>query len=542
MINYTSKTILKFVLVAAWLLLQGASTLAHAEDSRELLAGSQELLRFPKEVERVAVNNEEVLSFELISGKEVLVRSKTRGRTNLLVWFQDGTLQNIAYVIGSLANETARVMEETIQRLDGGIGAKVRVSRVVRNVVLSENNKTTVIDGPTGERSISTVTDAERKPTEQDDLYILEGTVPNQVALAKVLSVSASIIRAKQPEFKVVTDEGGGLLQNLGQQNLARQASSELSERGPRGHQNGSGLGNRVANNFGRASVISGAEGQLLSLLEVKEIPRVRIGIKLLEIDRDKLQEYDSKLRVTIADFEPPAPAFEVVRPFASSTRDTVLLPLPGSVQNTLDAVSGALTNQVQLALDRVSLDATFTLLQTEGIARTLAQPSLSVLSGESASILVGGEIPLQYSTSTSVVVTQTIQFERFGVELEVRALVGDDGTITLDLAPSVSEPVVNILSGVDAPAFEVKSLNTSARVLDGQALFIGGLIQREDSFRRRKTPGAADLPLLGWLFRKVESTNSEKELVILVTPVVEHDALPESTLWKFPEIDIKDI
>ena len=124
-----------------------------------------------------------------------------------------------------------------------------------------------------------------------------------------------------------------------------------------------------------------------------------------------------------------------------------------------------------------------------------------------------------------------------------IRPLVGQDGTITLDIDPSIVKPDASLTTLVrdstgSSPAtiaFETNSMHTTARLHDGQALLLGGLLQEDINESDSRTPGIADLPLLGNLFRGFSRDDKQTELVIVVDPVILRDPLPLADLWIYP-------
>jgi len=133
-----------------------------------------------------------------------------------------------------------------------------------------------------------------------------------------------------------------------------------------------------------------------------------------------------------------------------------------------------------------------------------------------------------------------------FGVQLQVRPLVGDDGTITLDVQPLVVTPdsvltdTIRQSTGaaVATTAFQTRALRTSSRLQDGQALLIGGLLSNNTSTNTASTPGLRNTPILGRLFRSFNRNDQSTELIVVVNPVVVRDPVPDVAMWSFPGHD----
>lgn len=155
--------------------------------------------------------------------------------------------------------------------------------------------------------------------------------------------------------------------------------------------------------------------------------------------------------------------------------------------------------------------------LAVEGEAKLLAGPSLLTLSGEPASFLVGGEIPIAIQVGEE----QIVEWREYGVKLEINPVViGDQVHVTIN--PEVSSLDWNnatTLNGTLLPGLNTRRTSTTVSVTHGSTVVIGGLIQHHESEQIRKVPILGDLPILGALFRSRDYQKQETELVIFVTP-----------------------
>lgn len=155
--------------------------------------------------------------------------------------------------------------------------------------------------------------------------------------------------------------------------------------------------------------------------------------------------------------------------------------------------------------------------LETQGMARTLAEPNLTALSGQEASFLAGGEYPIPVVEDGNV----TIQYKPFGVELSFTPRVLEDNIINLALNAAVSSlDGANTVSigGNVVSAFRRRETQTTVELRDGESFAIAGLL--EDDFRANSTgvPWLSELPILGALFRSANYQRSQTELVIIIT------------------------
>ncbi len=158
--------------------------------------------------------------------------------------------------------------------------------------------------------------------------------------------------------------------------------------------------------------------------------------------------------------------------------------------------------------------------LEQQGLVRTLAQPNLIALSGETASFLAGGEFPIPTGIALSGQVS--IEFKEFGVGLRFTPTLLEDGLINLVVNPSVSQldQTAGIdLNGLRIPGLRTRKATTTLELRDGQAFAMAGLIQSDFRDTINAIPMLGRIPIIGALFRSTNYNRSESELVIIVTP-----------------------
>jgi pilus assembly protein CpaC len=163
-----------------------------------------------------------------------------------------------------------------------------------------------------------------------------------------------------------------------------------------------------------------------------------------------------------------------------------------------------------------VDIDA----LERQGLVRTLAEPNLVALSGETAAFLAGGEFPVPTGVQLNGQVS--IEFKQFGVSLAFTPTVLEDGLINLLVGPEVSQldPGAGIeLSGFRIPGLKVRRARTTVELRDGQSFALAGLIQNDFADTVRAIPLLGRIPIIGALFRSTAYNKSETELVMIVTP-----------------------
>ncbi len=210
-----------------------------------------------------------------------------------------------------------------------------------------------------------------------------------------------------------------------------------------------------------------------------------------------------------------------------------------GGFNQTFDAATGITTTtygpgtigQSQTAQSNIQA------LERVGLARTLAEPNLTAISGEQAKFLAGGEFPIPVSQEGSRI---SVEFKPFGVGLAFTPVVLSPNRISLKLSTEVSEisttasfrqpdtiirdnagNITDTVRGLSIPGVSVRRAETTVELPSGRSMVIAGLIQQQTRQAVEGIPGIKDLPVLGNLFRSRDYQNSETELVIIVTPIL---------------------
>lgn len=170
------------------------------------------------------------------------------------------------------------------------------------------------------------------------------------------------------------------------------------------------------------------------------------------------------------------------------------------------------------------SLDAVISALEEQNVIRSLAEPNLVALSGETADFVAGGQIPVPVPQAGSFGTAGfvTIQWKEFGVRLNFTPTVLDDKVISLKLEPEVSDlDYTNavLINSIAVPAITLRRARTTVELRDGQSFAIAGLIQEKSQRDIEQLPWLGSVPVLGALFRSTEFQKRETELVALVTP-----------------------
>lgn len=170
-------------------------------------------------------------------------------------------------------------------------------------------------------------------------------------------------------------------------------------------------------------------------------------------------------------------------------------------------------------------IGAALSALSSNGLSQMLAQPTLLARSGEEASFLAGGEVPIPVPGNVGgggIGNAVMIEYKEFGVRLSVTPYVMKDDRIVLRVAPEVSELDFGIglqLQGFAVPGLRRRSAETTVELGAGQSFVIAGMSYSNANVAKDKVPFLGDLPILGALFRRERAMNEQQELVIVVTP-----------------------
>jgi pilus assembly protein CpaC len=182
------------------------------------------------------------------------------------------------------------------------------------------------------------------------------------------------------------------------------------------------------------------------------------------------------------------------------------------------------------------SVTATLRAMETAGVVRTLAEPNLTAISGESATFIAGGEFPIPAGYAcdpTTHVCTTQIQFKKFGISLNFTPVVLTEGRISLRVMTEVSEisndnsitlsqsVTATTVNSLTIPSIKTRRAETTLEIPSGGSMAMAGLIQEQTKQAISGFPGLAQLPVLGSLFRSRDYVNSQTELMVLVTPYV---------------------
>ncbi|WP_345813773.1 type II and III secretion system protein family protein [Paraburkholderia sp. PREW-6R] len=266
-------------------------------------------------------------------------------------------------------------------------------------------------------------------------------------------------------------------------------------------------LGKGAATGNGGAAV---AEGAVLDTSTVASRSVVQVDVRVVEFSRSVLKEvgfnfFKQNNGFTFGSFAPSA-----LSSVSATAGQAPVMTSTSPISSAFNLVFNSATH---------GLFANLSLMESNNLARVLAEPTLVALSGQSASFLAGGEVPIPVPQALG---STAIEYKPYGVGLTLTPTVLSPQRIALKVAPEASQlDFANAvtISGVSVPAFTTRRADTTVELGDGESFVIGGLIDRETASNVAKVPLLGDLPVIGTFFKQLNYQQNEKELVIIVTP-----------------------
>lgn len=270
-----------------------------------------------------------------------------------------------------------------------------------------------------------------------------------------------------------------------------------------------------------------------INTVQVLQPQQIELDVRFIEVDRNASRDLGvqwnmfgnsllantgsglpaSKLPITAPGGSFQQPGTTVGGPNITPQATTISPVVAGGVLSgaaPFGFLIGQLSNRLQIAVNA---------LEAQGAARSLAEPNLVTLSGETASFLAGGQFPVPEVGATG---TPSFGFQPYGVGLSFTPTVLKDGLINLVVKPEVSEidtAHTVTVAGTSVPGLTTRKASTTLELRDGQSFMLGGLLQNNTSNAQDQLPWLGDVPVLGALFRSTDYQKNETDLVILVTP-----------------------
>jgi Flp pilus assembly secretin CpaC len=422
---------------------------------------------------RVAVGDGRIAGVVPVGTSQVVVNGKTAGHTTIYIWA--GGRREIYEV-----TVTEQQLDDLAQMLRSAIGSpSVQVVNFGNSIVV----RGTVSDGAQFQQ------------------------------IADIVARFEPIVKAQQPPAVIVN--AVTITQNLG--DMQRAIASIPGASGVRVDPDG--RGNVIVSGnatdavtaqaiLDRARGLAGpylaSNGQLIDRLNSLSDSLIDIKVYVLEVDKTATSNLGIQLFAAqpvegqpTPNLVPPSiPFFESIRP-------------PG-----LAGTIGPFYRTITLA-------PTLNLMMQEGHAKILSSPDLVTSPGAKATFLVGGSIPVVTSTGLGAI---NVQYQPYGVQLNVTPTVRGNGSVEAVIAPEVSAlDYANavIVSGFTIPALTISQLTTDVITRPGESILMGGLVQRLEKRTINKIPILSEIPILGKLFTSTSYQNQQSDVVFVLTPEI---------------------
>jgi pilus assembly protein CpaC len=265
------------------------------------------------------------------------------------------------------------------------------------------------------------------------------------------------------------------------------------------------------------ATRLVGGTDKVVNSIVVRGRDQVMLKVTVAEVRRDIVKQLGVDLSASM-NYGTAVVNFNNVAPFTANSGPLV----PGNGFQAGGLAKGLPTVQ-----------ATMRAMESAGVVRTLAEPNLTAISGESATFISGGEFPIPTGVSCQTTTAgavgqcvQTVSFKKFGISLNFTPVVLTEGRISLRVMTEVSEvSTENSLqggqNGTTIPSIKTRRAETTLEIPSGGSMAMAGLIQEQTKQAVNGMPGIDSLPILGALFRSQDFVNHETELMVLVTPYI---------------------
>jgi pilus assembly protein CpaC len=253
----------------------------------------------------------------------------------------------------------------------------------------------------------------------------------------------------------------------------------------------------------------------VINLLAVEGEDQVMLRVQVAEVQRSVLKQLGVNLGATISTGNFTTSLLTENKLPLTAAAGLGGLPLAGSALLSNSGIGGT----GQLGSSRIN--HVLRAMERDGLVRTLAEPNLTAVSGETANFLAGGEYPVPVGSTRDGI---AIEFKKFGVGLAFTPIVMSEGRISLKIETEVSELTDQgavTLGGLQIPALKKRTAKSTVELPSGGSLAMAGLISESLKQNMDGLPGLKDVPVLGTLFRSREFIKEETELVIIVTPFI---------------------
>lgn len=426
---------------------------------------------------RVATGDSAIAGVVPIGTSEVVINAKGPGRTTVYVWSEYGGVRKYeVYVSGQLPNDLAQMIKSAID---------IPTVQVVsfRNAVIVRGT----VQDMTQQAFIDSVIARFSEFAKNEHQSIIDTVfVPHPLG---AIDQELAHIPGTENIRLDYDPKGSGNIIVSGRVHDRQQAEMVLSKA------------------KGLAGPFLAGDAKIVDRLAVDLTTQIDVKVYVLEVDKTGLSELGVRLQGALPNPNNPSSILPVD-------------PIFPIVEDQQARGIGKAFN-IGAFFRNVFLMPTLDLVLQSGHGRILSSPDLVTLPGNEAKFLVGGQIPYTYSSGLGTV---SVQFQQYGVQLDVKPFILGDGKIETQIAPTVSDlDYTNSVSlnGTLVPGLKTSQLSTDVITSDGEGIVMGGLLRHLEQKQIYKVPGLSAIPILGQLFQSVHYTSNESDVVFVMTPVV---------------------
>ena len=451
----------------------------------DVTVGKETILNLKEPSKRVSIANPDIAAIVVISPSEIVINGKKPGITSLIVWNNEDKPTFFDVVV-----YRERLIELEKERIDA-LESKIKSISPDANIKAEFAGDTLVLNGTLKNRQMLD------KIEKFAMLYATKGC--KGVSRSSSLPRSTEETKKESKEMKQI-EAGWGVLSVT--QGTPSQGAPEVS-----GPTSGEQAMQQAQKSEGALCV--------LNLITIPEAQQVILEIRVAQIDKTKLKDLGISWLLKENNFEITAPGL-FTTPSGSVGGGT------GAVTPGLGGFDvGTVSPQIGFAHFPSDVAIVLKALQSNDLAKILAEPNLVVRSGERGNFLVGKRVPVQTIYGVGTAAFPTVTFEEVGIRLNFAPEVLETGVIRLMIDPAEVSSIARYvaLSGILAPEIDTRTVRTSVDLGEGESVILAGLLSEDMKENIQKVPILGDIPILGALFRSTHEELTRTELAFFITP-----------------------
>ena len=439
-----------------------------------LQSGHSVILRTPS-LHRLAIGDAHIAGVVPIGSNQIVINGKAPGHTTVFVWYAGRRDAYEVTVTEQSTDDLAQMLRTSISE------PNVQVYSFSHSIVVRGT-----VNDTTRFQTLSDILGRFEKVSAEQKLPIV-----NAVTIAHPIGDMQEMVGTMQGAHDIRVDPDG-----KGNVIVSGEVANAATEQA---------VINRVR---GLAGPYLASEGKVVDRLANATISQISVKVYVLEVDTTALKNLGVQLQSA------------TFLPNANGNLNQYVLGQPSFPAVEVPQPPGRALN-VGPFFRTITLAPTLNLLLQEGHARILSSPNLVTSPGSRADFLVGGQIPIPFSTGLGQV---SIQYKDFGVKLDVTPTILGNGSIETLIAPEVSNlDFANAIteSGFVIPALKISRLSTDIVTEPGESIIMGGMVNRVEQRTISKIPLLGDIPVLGQLFRSVQYQSQKTDVVFVMTPEI---------------------